>query len=765
MVSRTRLAPSAGKGQLESTLVPHQSLYLQYRPQRFAEIKGQDHVVRALLTAVRDHKVGHAYLLHGPRGSGKTSTARVLAKALNCEQLTPEGEPCCTCESCLSIQEGRSFDLQELDAASNNKVDDMRTLLERVNLATPGRAKVYLLDEAHMLTPGAENALLKTLEEPPDHVTWVLATTEPHKVAQTIRSRCQVFELGLVAADLMIDHIRHVIADAALDVDDAVVDHVITVGGGSVRDTLSELDRVATGGVAVSSDTTTDTILEAIAERDPAGALSAIGEATGRGRDPRTIGEMVLAGLRDAFLTAMSNPPTRVSEHDRIRATDLAGRMAPAALTSAMETLGRTLIDMRQAPDPRIDIEVALVRLCQRNSEPKLQDLLKRIQQLEERLEADHSAGTSRHEKPQSPLRERGSPAGSPPPTVSQPAANPRQSAANQPPTANRQPTASPQQSTPPASKGHVAPPVPKFPPPSSSSSPSRFDEESPAQQARRALNKRPETAKARTPSPPQHQEPPSVTIGEPAAAPPPVLDLDLTSLRPQSAKEVVELAEQHLGLPRETVVTRAKEILPPKNPGEIRPPEELLTLWQDLITRTRSQQFRSQRPQTGLADKSEQPTDDQPTGHTQTERRPADIQEHPRGPEHEHPDEHVQRPTDTSGHSTGRGSATEPGRVSGPTSATVHAERDTLGTATSPEYPACPNYPGSAAQSGSESDAENEAADIADMADTYHMADVNSMSDLDKARSHADGIEARIMEAFPGATIETLTDEKTTNP
>ena len=155
----------------------YQSLYLLYRPKRFSEIKGQDHVVRALQTAVRDNKVGHAYLLHGPRGSGKTSTARVLAKALNCENLDSEGEPCCACESCMSIHQNRSFDLQELDAASNNKVDDMRTLLERVNLASPGRAKVYLLDEVHMLTPGAENALLKTLEEPPSHVTWVLATT------------------------------------------------------------------------------------------------------------------------------------------------------------------------------------------------------------------------------------------------------------------------------------------------------------------------------------------------------------------------------------------------------------------------------------------------------------------------------------------------------------------------------------------------------------------------------------------------------------
>ena len=263
--------------------VAYQSLYRRYRPQKFSEIKGQDHVVRALQTAVRTGKVGHAYLLHGPRGSGKTSTARVLAKALNCTDLGDDGEPCCVCESCLSIQAGRSFDLQELDAASNNKVDDMRGLLERVNLTSPGRAKVYLLDEVHMLTAGAENALLKTLEEPPDHVTWVLATTEPHKVVHTIRSRCQVFELGLIGADIMSDHLRHVVADAELDVDGEAIDHAVAAGGGSVRDSLTALERIVAGGGTTELDSSTDAILKALAEGDRAAALSAVGERSGPG--------------------------------------------------------------------------------------------------------------------------------------------------------------------------------------------------------------------------------------------------------------------------------------------------------------------------------------------------------------------------------------------------------------------------------------------------------------------------------------------------
>ena len=154
------------------------SLYRRYRPRRFSEIRGQEHVVAALSNAVREDRVVHSYLLSGPRGTGKTTAARILAKVLNC--VSPvDGEPCCECESCRSVESGTSFDLHELDAASNNKVDDVRDLLGKVALGTPGRPKVYLLDEVHMLTPGAENALLKTLEEPPAHVVFCLLYTSP----------------------------------------------------------------------------------------------------------------------------------------------------------------------------------------------------------------------------------------------------------------------------------------------------------------------------------------------------------------------------------------------------------------------------------------------------------------------------------------------------------------------------------------------------------------------------------------------------------
>src|SRR6056297_1669215 len=180
----------------------YQSLYRRYRPQRFGEIRGQAHVVRALRSAVRDDRVGHAYLFSGPRGTGKTSTARILAKALNCERLDG-GEPCGECDSCRSIEAGSSYDLHELDAASNNGVEAVRDLISKASLGSPGRTKVYILDEVHMLSTAASNALLKTLEEPPEHVVFVLATTDPQKVLPTIRSRTQHFEVHLLpAADL-----------------------------------------------------------------------------------------------------------------------------------------------------------------------------------------------------------------------------------------------------------------------------------------------------------------------------------------------------------------------------------------------------------------------------------------------------------------------------------------------------------------------------------------------------------------------------------
>lgn len=511
----------------------YQSLYRRYRPRTFAEIKGQDHVTAALRSAVRESRVGHAYLFHGPRGTGKTTTARVLAKALNCTDPCADGEPCAACESCLSIEQNRSFDLHELDAASNNKVDDMRALLERVKLGTPGRAKVYLLDEAHMLTPGAENALLKTLEEPPEHVTWVLATTEPHKVVETIRSRCQVFELGLLGADALTEHVRFVVADAGLDVAEEVVDHVVAAGAGSVRDALSALDRVVAAGGVVELDDSTGAVLGALADRDPAAALAAVDEALGRGRDPRRIGEGVLGGLRNAFLTAMGSPPDRLAEPERAQAEALVARMAPPFMTRALETLGAALVDMRQSPDPRVDLEVAMVRLTRPDADRSLDALAERVA----RLETEMGLG------PGSPAEATasGAPARpAPPPGWSPP-----------PPSASTGPSYDP------------APPL------VAELSVPDGDASQPVAQLRRTL------AQSRGPAP--SPMPPAAET----SPPPPVPLINLRDLRPQTPTEVVDWAVERLGLNRAEVVARAKAMLPKGSPRDA---ETLTTVWLALV-------------------------------------------------------------------------------------------------------------------------------------------------------------------------------------
>ncbi len=360
----------------------YQSLYRRYRPTRFSEVRGQEHLVTALRNAVTEDRLGHAYLFSGPRGTGKTSTARILAKVLNCENPV-DGEPCCVCDSCLSIDAGTSFDVHELDAASNNGVDAIRDLISSASLATPGRYKVYILDEVHMLSTAASNALLKTLEEPPSHVIFVLATTDPQKVLPTIRSRTQHFEVHLLSAADLEGLVDHVVADAGLELSSEGRAYVLRVGAGSARDTLSALDRVVAAGGIPDSEDAVDELIEALCERDTGRALIAVEGALSRGRNPRVLGEALISGLRDVFLASVGADLSRLTDTDRARATEQGRRLGAAGATRALEALGEAFVGIQDALDPRIPLEVALVRLTRDDADVSLSSLADRISRLE----------------------------------------------------------------------------------------------------------------------------------------------------------------------------------------------------------------------------------------------------------------------------------------------------------------------------------------------------------------------------------------------
>ncbi len=235
----------------------HQSLYRKYRPQTFDAVVGQEHIERTLRNAVADGKVAHAYLFTGPRGTGKTTTARILAKALNCEQ-GPGSNPDGTCEQCIEIAEGRHPDVYELDAATRTGVDNVREeIIGRVLFApTKGRYKVYIIDEVHMLSAAAFNALLKTIEEPPDHVVFVLATTHPHKVPETIQSRCQRFDFHRIGIDDIVGRLRVVCDGEGFDVDDAALALIARHASGGMRDAITTLEQLASfsGGTVTVDD-------------------------------------------------------------------------------------------------------------------------------------------------------------------------------------------------------------------------------------------------------------------------------------------------------------------------------------------------------------------------------------------------------------------------------------------------------------------------------------------------------------------------------
>lgn len=333
------------------------ALYRQWRPQTFAAVVGQEHVTRTLKNALARGKVAHAYLFAGPRGTGKTSTARILAKALNCAG-GPAPEPCNACASCAAITIGNSLDVLEIDAASRRGIDEMRELRERVKLApVAARYKLYIIDEAHMLTTEAANALLKTLEEPPPRVFFVLATTEPHKMPVTILSRCQRFDFRRVQPSAIRARLEDVLSAMPDKATPAALDLIARAAEGSLRDALGILDQVLSLGLGeVTEDTVADLLgkvrlgaltrmIEFLRGGDTAGALRLIQEVDAAGKDIALFTRDLLALIREELLGELGQ-----------------GRPAPARLVDCLEELSRALGEIRMAVIKTLPLELAVIR-------------------------------------------------------------------------------------------------------------------------------------------------------------------------------------------------------------------------------------------------------------------------------------------------------------------------------------------------------------------------------------------------------------------
>jgi DNA polymerase III subunit gamma/tau len=358
------------------------ALYRRYRPGRFAELRGQDHVVRALQGAVKNDRVSHAYLFSGPRGTGKTTTARILAKALNCENPV-DGDACGTCASCLAITKGTSLDVIELDAASNNGVDPIREIISGAWHGTPGRWKVYIFDEVHQLSKAASAALLKTLEEPPPHVIFVLATTDPHKVLPTIRSRTQNLEFRLIGADTLATLLNDVQGAAGLGADEALVEAAVRLGRGSARDALSALDQLLATGSVSETQPEFDALFDALANEDAVGALRSLAVLAREGWDPEQLAENFAGEVRQAFLLQVAPEVADAVDADRERLRKWGELLGLARSVRILETVGRTIREMKSAPDKIVMLEVAVVRLTKPELDHSFESLDERLTRLE----------------------------------------------------------------------------------------------------------------------------------------------------------------------------------------------------------------------------------------------------------------------------------------------------------------------------------------------------------------------------------------------
>jgi DNA polymerase-3 subunit gamma/tau len=381
----------------------YQALYRKYRPQRFDEMVGQDHVVRTLAHEVVDGKVAHAYLFAGPRGTGKTTSARLLAKALNCTNRGADGEPCNTCDSCSGITQGTSLDVIELDAASHNKVDDIREI--RVNVGTVaaagGARRVYILDEAHMLSRAAGNALLKTLEEPPEHVVFVLATTEPYKMLDTIRSRAQRFDFHPVPVEILLDYLGEIAEREAFEVEPEGLSLVASHARGSVRDAMSLLEQVAAlGGGKVQADMVARALgladneafgrlAAAVAEQDAPAALGLVAQLASQGADLRRFVAEAVGFFRGVFLAHYAPNLEEVADESMATLEEwrrVASTLQPADVLRAVDQLAEALLHLRQGREERLVVELALLRLTRPETAIDAAGLDSRLSRLEGRV-------------------------------------------------------------------------------------------------------------------------------------------------------------------------------------------------------------------------------------------------------------------------------------------------------------------------------------------------------------------------------------------
>ena len=408
------------------------ALYRTHRPQDFSQVVGQAHVVQTLSNAVELDRVAHAYLFAGPRGTGKTSMAKILAKSINCE-LGPTVTPCLVCESCRSIHDATAIDVIEMDAASHRGIDDIREIRDRVALRPArGRKKVYIVDEAHMLTKEASNAVLKTLEEPPDHVVFVLCTTEMQAMLPTIRSRCQRFVFKRPGLTEIGEVLRRVAAAESIEIDDGAVQQVAHAASGSFRDAVTILDQLSTASsgpigaddvralLGSADEASLFSALDLVAAGDAAGLIRLVDELAEAGTDLASFISGLLAHLRALFLTQqLGSPPADLglTEHEREQLVEQAERVGSRAVVRLIDLLRGVVEEIKEGSDPRLPLELALVRVSRPQNELGLEALEQRLA----RLEAGTPAAAPTPAPPAAPSPEQAPP----PPAEAPPAAAP----------------------------------------------------------------------------------------------------------------------------------------------------------------------------------------------------------------------------------------------------------------------------------------------------------------------------------------------------